>query len=128
VALIVLDSSVVIAQLDRSDASHASAKRALSELEDDELLLPSSAYAEVLVGPARRHRLAEARSQIATLKLAIMPIDEGVAERAAEIRAQREAIRLPDALVLACGDVVDADAVVTADRRWQSFPRVRLIA
>jgi predicted nucleic acid-binding protein len=127
VALIVLDASVVIAQLDRSDLLHASAKRALLELADDDLLLPASAYAEVLVEPARRRQLSLARAQIAELELAIVPIENAIAERAAEIRAERDALRLPDALVLACGDVLDADAVVTGDRRWQSFPRVRVV-
>jgi hypothetical protein len=35
---------------------------------------------------------------------------------------------IPGALVLACGEVLDAEVVLTADRRWERFPRVRLIA
>ena len=126
-ALIVLDSSVVIAQLDRTDALHATAKQVFLELYTEELLLPTSAYAEVLVAPARHGALAKARADVADLGLELVPIDHRVAERTAELRAEREALRLPDALVLACGDVLDADAVVTGDRRWASFDRVRVI-
>ena len=126
-ALIVLDSSVVIAHVDRSDALHASARQAMLELENDDLLLPATAYAEVLVGPARRGDLPAARARVAELGLEIVPIDGRIAERAAALRAERPALRLPDALVLACGDVLDAHAVVTGDRRLRPFPRVRVI-
>jgi predicted nucleic acid-binding protein len=128
VALIVVDSSVVIAQLDAADSLHAQASAALLAHATDDLHLPASAYAESLIGLARAGRLAEARAAIGALGLAIAPIDEAVAEEAAMIRAREQALRLPDALVLACGEVLDADIVLTGDRRWQQFPRVELIA
>jgi hypothetical protein len=37
-------------------------------------------------------------------------------------------LRLPDALVLARGDVLDADTIITVDRRWRRFDRVRVIS
>jgi predicted nucleic acid-binding protein len=127
VALIVLDASVVIAHLDASDALHAAAVAALREHVEDDLHLPASAYAEALVAPARTGRLEEGRRTIAALGVRLVPIDPEVAERAAAVRAAEPALRLPDALVLACGGVLDAQAVVTADRRWQRFERVELI-
>jgi len=41
-----------------------------------------------------------------------------VAERAAELRAAKPSLKLPDALILATAEVQDADTVVTADRGW----------
>jgi predicted nucleic acid-binding protein len=127
VALIVLDASVVIAHLDPADALHASATNALVEHASDDLRLPASAYAESLVDPARKGRLDEARRALASLRLRIVPIDGDLAERAASLRARERRLRLPDALVLACGELLDADATLTADRRWRRFGRVRLI-
>jgi predicted nucleic acid-binding protein len=127
VALIVLDASVVIAHLDPDDALHDAATEALLAHGDDDLRLPASAYAESLVDPARKGRMDEARDALAALQLEIAPIDATVAERAASLRARESGIRLPDALVLACGEVLGADAVLTGDRRWQRFERVELI-
>jgi predicted nucleic acid-binding protein len=127
VALIVLDASVVIAHLDPSDAHHSEATALLLEHADDDLRLPASAYAETLVDPARAGRLDDARNLIEALGLQIEPIDSAIAERAASLGAPKRGPRLPDALFLACGEVLDADAIVTADRRWRRFDRVRVI-
>ncbi len=126
-ALIVLDASVVIAHLDPDDALHAPATNALLAHADDDLRLPASAYAEALVDPARKGRVEEARGALASLQLQIVPIDGPLAERAATWRARERRLRLPDALVLACGELLEADAILTADRRWRRFARVSLV-
>ena len=100
----------------------------LLEHADDDLRLPASAYAETLIDPARRKRVDEARNAVEAMRLQIEPITKAIAERAASLRASRRMLRLPDALVLACGDVLDADLVVTADRRWRRLERVRVIS
>jgi predicted nucleic acid-binding protein len=127
-ALIVLDASVLIAHLDPGDAHHTPATGVLDECADDDLRLPASAYAESLVHPARRGQLAAARQRLDSLDLVIEPITAAIAERAAALRARDTALRLPDALVLACGDMLDADQIVTGDRRWtRHHRRVRVI-
>jgi predicted nucleic acid-binding protein len=127
-ALIVIDSSVLIAHLDPADALHGPAVAALEESADDDLRLPASAYAESLVHPARRGQLAVARALVASLELVIEPITAPVAERAASLRSSDASLRLPDALVLACGDTLRADQVVTGEQRWTRYSkRVRLI-
>ena len=126
-ALIVLDASVMIAHLDPADAHHERATALLLQHADDDLRLPASAYAETLVDPARSGRLDEARHAIDSLRLRIEPVDKTIADRAASARARRRGLRLPDALVLACGEVLEADSIVTADRRWRRFERVRVI-
>ena len=120
-ALIVLDASVLIALLDPSDALHIAARAALARHAGDDLKLPASAYAESLVGPARRGRLAAAKQAIDALLLDIVPITGQVAEEAAELRARHPSLRLPDALVVATGSVVGAAAVLTGDARWRQL-------
>ncbi len=120
-ALIVLDASFLIAHLDPSDSLHTSAVAALKARAADDLVLPGSAYAEVLVDPARKRRLGSVRSQIRALLISVEPIGEAIAERAADLRARHRALRLPDALVIAAGEELGAELVLTGDRRW---PRV----
>ena len=50
-AIVVLDASIIIAFLDRGDAHHAKALEAVGQTRDEELVLPASAYAEILVDP-----------------------------------------------------------------------------
>ena len=126
-ALIVLDASVVIAVTDTNDDLHAASIDALRHHVGDELRLPASAYAECLVGPAQRKALDLARRNIARLGIEVVPIDDRIAVKSAEIRARARSLRLPDALVLACGEVLDADVVLTADRRWTRFARVNVL-
>ena len=52
--IVVLDASVIIAFLDAEDAHHLAAVTAVGRAWREELVLPSSAYAEVLVDPWRR--------------------------------------------------------------------------
>lgn len=126
-ALIVLDASVVIAHFDPRDAHHEAAVDFLLDLPADDLRLPVSAYAEALVEPARAGQVDAARSALERLRVRIEPITEAIAEHAAALRARRRTLRTPDALVLAAGDVLNADSVVTADRRWRRFDRVHVL-
>lgn len=127
-ALIILDASVVIAHLNPADALHARAVSAFTAVASEVLLLPASALAETLVAPARRGRLADARAAIDAMMIRIAPLTDAVAERAAGLRAAHRALRLPDALVIATGEHLDAESILTADRRWARVSsRVRLI-
>lgn len=119
-ALVVLDASVVIAFLDSNDPHHAAAVAAVSAARDEEIVLPSSAYAEVLVGPYRRGSSAVRRLEefIADLGMQIAPLTREIASRAARLRAKTPRVSLPDALVLATGDALGARRILTADRAW----------
>jgi predicted nucleic acid-binding protein len=127
VALIVVDASVVIALRTPQDVHHAAAAAAFDRYRNDELVLPASAYAEMLVEPAAAGAAALRRAKriVDAFPLRVEPITREIAERAAELR---RTLRLPDALVVATGDRLGADAVLTADRRWSSASRrVRVI-
>lgn len=119
-ARVVLDASVVIGFLDASDAHHSAATTALEARASSELVLPASAYAEVLVGPYRRGSAAvEAVERfVADFAVRIEPIEGVIARQAAALRARHPGLALGDALVLASGERLGATTVLTADRGW----------
>jgi len=130
VALVVLDASVIIAFVDPGDAHHRGALAAFSTHQADDLVLPASAYAEVLVGPFRRGKAAVALLEqfIVAFAIRIEPLSVEIARQAADLRSQHLALKLPDALVLATGDALNASVVLTADRAWPKVSsRSRLI-
>ena len=124
-ALIVLDSSVVIGFLDASDGHHEAAVTALREARADQLVIPASGYAEILVGPSRRGPAAVAivDEVLSDFAVHIEPVSAAIARRAAALRARHAALRLPDALVMATADVLDASRILTADRAWRRWSR-----
>lgn len=128
-ALVVLDASVFIAFRSRDDAHHEGALAAMTTFGEEDLVLPASAYSEALVEPSQRggRVLARAKALIAELPIRVQPIDTEIAERAAVLRGKQR-VRLPDALVLATGDVLGAEVVLTADERWRKLStRVQVI-
>jgi predicted nucleic acid-binding protein len=121
--LTVLDAGVVIAVLDARDAHHAAARDALREGRDlgDRLVLPASAYAECLVGPARQgsDALEVVDALLDQLPVTVEPATRTVAAEAAGLRAKHgRSLRLPDALVVATARVLGADLLLTTDARW----------
>jgi predicted nucleic acid-binding protein len=125
VALIVVDASVMIGFLDAEDAHHEAAVDALEAAASDDLVLPATAYAEVLVAPARRGARAVDRVEeaLSALALRVEPATRAIARAAAVLRARHRALRLPDALVLATGEVLGAAKVLTADHDWPGISR-----
>jgi predicted nucleic acid-binding protein len=124
VAIVVLDASVVIALLDADDAHHAAAVAGMGQVRRETLVLPASAYAEILVDPSRRgpETVAVVRRLVSDLGIRVEPLTADVAERAARLRARHPSLRLPDALVLATADALEA-TVLTCDRAWPRFSR-----
>ena len=128
--VVVLDASVVIAFLDPADPHHRRAEAAFTAHQVENLVLPASVYAEVLVGPYRRGPAAVTTVEqlIADFAMRIGPVGAEIARRAAQIRSRNPALKLPDAFVLATGDVLDASAVLTADSTWPKVSsRARLL-
>jgi len=117
VGALILDASVLIGLLDTADAHH---ERAVSDVEAGdqarrELIVPASAYSEALVAFARAGRLADARAAIAAIGIEIAPLTAAMAERAAELRADRKYLRLPDAMVVACAREIGGDLLTYDD-------------
>jgi predicted nucleic acid-binding protein len=127
-ALTVVDAGIVIAVLDPADAHHVASvdavRRAIASGET--LVVPVSAYAEVLVAPYRRDAgsAAVVDSFIDALPATVKPITREIARVAAQLRARHGTrLRLPDALVVATALELSADRLLTTDRRW---PKVGL--
>ncbi|HZP73203.1 MAG TPA: PIN domain-containing protein [Gaiellaceae bacterium] len=119
-ALVVLDASVVIAFLDPDDTLHHAAVKALTEHQHAELLLPTSAYAEILVAPNRRgaEAVAAVEAFLADFAVHLEALTPAIARAAAKLRVKTRRLRLPDALVLATADELNADIVLTGDESW----------
>lgn len=128
--LTVLDAGVLIGFLDAKDAHHRAADRAMADAlgRHDRIVLPASAFAEVLVGPSRRgaRAMAATRGLVERLPIEIAPLDEPIARAAAALRAGRRSLKLPDALVIATAHVIDADLLVTTDRGWPTCAELGL--
>ncbi|MFI5040396.1 MAG: type II toxin-antitoxin system VapC family toxin [Acidimicrobiales bacterium] len=126
-ALTILDAGIVIAILDASDGYHVAAVAAVASVIErgDDLVLPASAYAEVLVAPHRRggEAVATVDAFVDALPATVEPATRPIAAVAAELRARHgTGLRLPDALVVATALVLGAERVVTTDARWPRLP------
>jgi predicted nucleic acid-binding protein len=124
VEALILDASVLIGLLDTADVHH---DRSIDDVEAADragqgLLFPASAYSETLVAFARAGRLEEARQAIVAMGVTVVPLTETIAERAAELRARHEKLRLPDAIVLATARELQAK-LVSYDRRLRQLAR-----
>jgi predicted nucleic acid-binding protein len=117
--LIVLDASFAIAALAADDAHHDAAADALTGAGDDELVLAATTRAEILVGPARvgGKVLAAARDFVDGCET--VPVSAAIADDAAALKARHRGLSLPDAIALVVAEMIDADAVLTFDRRWR---------
>lgn len=124
-ALVVLDASVIIGFLDPEDTLHDACVTALAGRQGDELVVPASVYAEILVGPYRAgaEAVSEVDAFLSDFAIRIVPVTEAVARLGAQLRSTWKSLRLPDALVLACGEAMGAETVLTGDDSWTRVGR-----
>ena len=94
-AVVVLDASILIAFFDANGAHRAEAVEALRAHERETLVLPVSAYAELLVGPLRRRAAAVATIQalLSALAVRIEPLMADIAVAAASWRKISRRVR-----------------------------------
>jgi predicted nucleic acid-binding protein len=123
----VLDTDVVIAALDRRDAHHANAAKAITDMLEDEtaLLLSLINYAETLVRPAEdESSLRVAVDALASLGIDLVSPTPAIALDAARHRSL--SISLADGFALATAQARRA-SVATFDRRVRrALPKVGL--
>jgi predicted nucleic acid-binding protein len=119
--VIVLDASVLIAHFDGTDPHHAAATALLLEAVEERFSASPLTLAEVLVGPARAGRLAEAEAVLHDLDVATVRLPGDAAARLAQLRADT-GLRLPDCCVLLAAQD-SGGAVVTFDDRQATRAR-----
>jgi predicted nucleic acid-binding protein len=114
VAALILDASVLIGLLDAGNAHHQQAVEHVDQADSagSSLLTPASAYSEALVAFARADRIADARYAIGAMGITVVAMSQTISERAAEIRARHERLRLPDAIVLATARELGAELLI----------------
>jgi predicted nucleic acid-binding protein len=123
-----LDTSIVIGALNRDDALHEAASRAVrSERDRHGLAISALTYAEVLVGPLRAGGRAVEVVERFAAQLRIIDLSPDTARLVAELRAAR-GLKLPDAVIVATGLRLGADVILTADARWKGIERVTVVA
>lgn len=127
--LAVLDTSVLIAALDRDDLHHQTARQAVHRARRiHDLVIPVVAYAEAMTGAIAQGPSAERIVDGFSTRIAnVVPLDPPTARRGAALRAAH-GLSLPDAMILGTAIELDADVVLTADRRWKNVDaRVELV-
>jgi hypothetical protein len=120
---VALDSAAVVAFLDQDDALHTAADAAIRRLIAEHRFFASAVtLAEVLTGAHLDHHDEEVvRGFFADLVAEVLPVEAATAERAARLRADHKALRMPDALILATADGhPDVDVIVTGDAGFKS--------
>jgi hypothetical protein len=115
---VVLDSSVVIGFLDRSDELHDAADKAIREvLASHRLFVSVITYAEVLTGAQLGHHNEEqVMGFFSDLVSSVVPVDIEIGDCAARLRAQAKALAMPDALIAATAETNrEIELLVTGD-------------
>jgi predicted nucleic acid-binding protein len=125
--LALLDSSIVVAALNRHDAIHEAASRAVrAERERHALAISTLTYAEILVGPLRAGGRAVAVVERFADQVRIVDLSPDIARLAAELRAAR-GLKLPDAVIVATGLRLGADVILTADAGWKGIEKAAVV-
>jgi predicted nucleic acid-binding protein len=117
-ARVTLDADIIIAFLEAGDDQHEKAVRELRPrlAIGEEILVSASVCAEVLVRPLQRGAAGTVDDFLKAIGATIVAVDAGVARRAAQLRADHRALRLPDALSLAVALDNDAE-LLTLDAK-----------
>jgi predicted nucleic acid-binding protein len=122
-----LDTPIVIGALNRDDALHGAASRAVRAARDRHgLAISALTSAEVLVGPLRAGGRAVEVVERFAAQVRILDLTPEIARLAAELRVAR-GLKLPDAVIVATGLRLGADVILTADARWKGIEKVAVV-
>jgi predicted nucleic acid-binding protein len=130
-AAVVVDSGVLLALWDTSDPRHHAATAALQRhLDGNRLIVPVTTLAQVLVGAYRAtpYAVRTIESFIDDLINEVHPADRPIGRAAARLQANQPTLPLADALLLATGEIVRAQEILTTNPRLEQVdPRVRIL-
>jgi len=116
---VAVDSGVIIALFDSSDAHHAWSVDQIQQIVTARhgIVISALTVAEVLVRPAQAGVAEAVRADLMSLRPRIVDVDVDLAARAAELRASWRGLRLPDAIIVATALLAQCDYLVTTDQR-----------
>ena len=116
---VAVDSGMIMALFDAGDVHHAWSVEQIQEIVTTRHVIVISALtvAEVLVRPAQAGAADAVRADLMSLRPRIVDVDADIAARAAELRASRSGLRLPDAIIVATALFAQCDYLVTTDQR-----------
>jgi predicted nucleic acid-binding protein len=129
---VVVDSGVLLALWDPDDAWHQAALTALERYlaSGARLVVPVSALSEVLVGAFRAtpYAVRTVESFVDDLVGEVRPTDRAVGRAAARLLAEYPTLALAEALLLATGEVVGAQDILTTNQHLEQVDqRVRVL-
>ena len=105
--MIVLDASVLIAHLSRTDPHHDRADGLLARQIDDDFGVSTLTLAEMLVTPTREGRLEDVQRALANLELVELTLPDTAAVSLARLRHETR-LKLPDCCVMLTASHYDA--------------------
>ncbi|MCY4272494.1 MAG: PIN domain-containing protein [bacterium] len=122
---IVVDANIAIAVLDPKHQFHRAALRRC--LEAGEVAILNITHAEALIYPSRMQKLDEATAVLDQLGFYVEALDNGVAERARELRAEYGNRDFPmvDAAVVALS-IERGWPAVTCDTKWPKIKEAEI--
>jgi predicted nucleic acid-binding protein len=136
-AVALLDSSAVIAYIDRGDALHGDAVDAIESAvrPGNTLAISVVSWSELLHGAVLGHHPEAAiREFVQDFGVDILDVDRGTAEHAMSLQAsctatskkgEQRKLRTPDALILATHKQhADIEHVICGDEKWTKVPGV----
>ena len=130
---VVVDSGVLLAFWDPDDTQHHAAVTVLKRhvASGSRLVVPVTVLSEVLIGAYRAtpYAVRSIESFVDDLISDVHPADRAVGRTAARLRAEHPTLPLADALLLATGEVIDAQEILTTNPRLEQVDRrVRTLA
>ncbi len=121
--MIVFDAGVLIGFLDSRDVFHEAAVAFIEENEGADFAVTAVTLAESLVRPSAKGRAQFLKDGLARMQMSTIDIADRDVLGIAEVRATTR-LRMPDALVLHCAGVRNAQ-IVTTDTTLASVARDR---
>jgi predicted nucleic acid-binding protein len=125
--LIVVDSGVLLALWDTDDPQHQAATAALERhlAAGSRLIVPVTTLTEVLIGAFQTtpHAVRTIEAFVEDLVSEVRAADRAVGRAAARLQADHPTLPLADALLLATGEVTDAQEILTTNQRLEQLDR-----
>lgn len=124
------DSSAIIAAFNSTEPSHRACVSAMGAVPRSMRSVSVVTRAEVMTGAYSHSSEAVERvgGMLADAIGVVEPVSEEIADTAAQLRADNPSVKLPDALIVATGQVLGVGLIFTTDKKMTRLDqRVKLL-